>query len=180
VTLYLALNGGLNDAAIATYGVKRRYQAPRPISMIRYLAFQGQSSDPKAPSYSTEGLPLVPGLVELVTKQSSAPGEPHAALAADTGRVAVLSQGRWVLGARWTPAAATPASPGWVSESSAFAAAAGEVLTALTGRPVGRQAGLVGRSGAAAGIETPADEEAGHRLGLAVGRWALRAALARR
>ena len=81
VQLYLTLNGALNDAAVAAYGAKRAYQSPRPISMIRYLAFQGQSSDPKAPSYNTEGLPLVPGLIELITKQSSAPGRPQAALA---------------------------------------------------------------------------------------------------
>ena len=47
--LDLALNGALNDAAVAAYGAKRRYQTPRPISMIRYLAFNGQ-------------LPLVAGL----------------------------------------------------------------------------------------------------------------------
>ena len=180
MTLYLALNGALNDAAVATYGVKRTYQSPRPISMIRYLAFQGQSSDPKAPSYNAEGLPLVPGLIELVTKQSSAAGKSHEALAADIGQVAVLSQGRWVLGARWTPPAATPASPGWVAEGSAFAAAAGDVLTALTGRSFEREAALLGRAGVAAGIETPADEEAGRRLGAVVGRRALRDSLARR
>ena len=180
VTLYLALNGALNDAAVATYGVKRTYQSPRPISMIRYLAFQGQSSDPKAPSYNADGLPLVPGLIELVTKQSSAAGKPHEALAADIGQVAVLSQGRWVLGARWTPPAATPASPGWVAEGSAFAAAAGDVLTALTGRSFEREVALLGRAGVAAGIETRADEESGRRLGTAVGRRALRDSLARR
>ena len=65
VKLYLALNGALHDAAIAAWGAKRTYQAPRPISMIRYMAFQGQSSDRKAPSYNAEGLPLVPGLIEL-------------------------------------------------------------------------------------------------------------------
>ena len=58
-----------NDAAVAAWGAKRAYQAPRPISMIRYLAFQGQSSDPKAASYSTDGLPLVPGLTKLVDGQ---------------------------------------------------------------------------------------------------------------
>ena len=41
--LYLGVDGALNDAAVATWGAKRAYQAPRPISMIRYLAFQGQS-----------------------------------------------------------------------------------------------------------------------------------------
>ncbi|MDE3191376.1 MAG: VCBS repeat-containing protein, partial [Acidobacteriota bacterium] len=40
--LYLALNGALNDAAVTTWGAKRASQAPRPISMIRYLAFAHQ------------------------------------------------------------------------------------------------------------------------------------------
>ena len=48
VKLYVALNGALNDAAIVVWGAKRAYRSPRPISMIRYLAFQGQSSDPGA------------------------------------------------------------------------------------------------------------------------------------
>jgi Na+-transporting NADH:ubiquinone oxidoreductase subunit NqrB len=177
VQLYVGLNGALNDAAVAVFGAKRRYQSPRPISTIRYLAFQGQSSDPQAPSYNADGLPLVPGLIELITKQSSASGERHAALHADIGQVAVLSQGRWVLGSRWTPPSATPDSPGWVSEQSAFASAAAEVLTAFTGRSFDRQAELLGRSGVAGGIETPADESAGSALGKKVGQRARAQAL---
>ncbi len=173
VTLYLVLNGALNDAAVATYGAKRAYQSPRPISMIRYLAFQGQSSDPKAPSYNADGLPLVPGLIELITKQSTAPGQQQAALAKDIGQVAVLLQGRWVLGAGWTPPATTPASPGWVSEGSAFSYAAATVLTALTGRSFEQQAEQLSQGGVAAGIETPADVTAGRALGTAVGQRAL-------
>jgi hypothetical protein len=161
VQLYMTLNGALNDAAIATWRAKRRYQSPRPISMIRYLAFQGQSSDPTAPSYSADGLPLVPGLIEL-----------------RDGQVEVRSQGRWVPGARWTPPEPTPASPGWVSEQSAFAYAAAGVLTTLTGRSFERQAERLGRAGVAAGIETPADEGVGRELGTTVGQRAL--ALARR
>jgi hypothetical protein len=164
VRLYLALNGALNDAAISTYGAKRKYQSPRPISMIRYLAFQGQ-------------LPLVPGLIESVTKQSSAPGKPQAALTGHAGQIAVLSQGRWVLGAGWTPPVATPASPGWVSEGSAFSYAAADVLTALTGRSFTRQAEQFSRGGVAGGIETPADMSAGRALGKAVGKRALAQAL---
>jgi Na+-translocating ferredoxin:NAD+ oxidoreductase RnfD subunit len=173
VTLYLTLNGALNDAAVAAYGAKRAYQSPRPISMIRYLAFQGQSSDPKAPSYNKEGLPLVPGLVELITKRSSAPGEPQAALAKDVGQVAVLVQGRWVLGAGWTPPAPTPASPGWVSEGSAFSYAAARVLTALTGHSFTRQAEQLSQAGVAGGIETPPDVAAGRALGTNVAQRAL-------
>lgn len=175
VMLYFALNGALHDAAVATWGAKRFYQSPRPISMIRYMAFQGQSSDPKAPSYNAEGLPLVPGLVELVTSGSSAPGQPLSALAADVGQVAVRTQTGWVLGARWTPGRPTPASPGWVSEESAFAFAADEVLTSATGRSFARTAVKAGRSGLEAGIDIPADDLAGKKLGVAVGKnaWSL-------
>ncbi len=49
------------------------------------------------------------------------------------GKQLVLRAGRWVPGEGWTPLAPTPASPGWASGDSAFASAAGEVLTALTG-----------------------------------------------
>ncbi len=158
--LYFVLNGALNDAAVATWGAKRAYQSPRPISMIRYLAFQGQSSDRNGPSYNADGLPLVPGLIELVTKASSAPGQRHAALAADVGQVAVLSGGRWVLGSRWAPPVQTPASPGWVSETSAFAYAADGVLSRLTGRSFGARAALLSASGVRDGIQTPPDVDA--------------------
>jgi hypothetical protein len=169
VTVYFTLNGALNDAAVAAYGAKRAYQSPRPISMIRYLAFQGQSTDPKSPSYNADGLPLVPGLIELVTKQSSAPGQAEAALSAHVGQVAVLVQGRWVLGAGWTPPASTPSSPGWVSEGSAFSYAAADVLSALTGRSFDRETALLSRGGVAAGIETPADVASGRMLGTTIG-----------
>ncbi|HVC88014.1 MAG TPA: FG-GAP-like repeat-containing protein [Gaiellaceae bacterium] len=160
VRVDFALNGALEDAAIASFGAKRTYQAPRPISMIRYLAFQGQSSDPKGPAYSPDGLPLVPGLVKLVN-----------------GNVEVLSRGRWVLGASWSPPAATPASPGWVSAGSAFASAADEVLTALTGRSFNPRAARASSAGVANGIETPADERAGRALGARAGKLAQTQAL---
>src|SRR5207247_3586774 len=80
VKLYLALNGAVHDAAIAAWGLKGRYDGIRPISMIRYLASLGQSSDPTAPSYNKEGLPLVPGLVELITKDKTANGGPMPSL----------------------------------------------------------------------------------------------------
>src|SRR5262249_59122189 len=54
VKLYFALNGALHDAAVATWGAKRRYQSVRPISMIRALAFQGQSSNPHESSFSPD------------------------------------------------------------------------------------------------------------------------------
>ena len=139
----VVLNGALNDAAVAAWRAKRAYQAPRPISMIRYLAFEN-------------GLPLVPGLIER-----------------SHGETLVRSRGRWIPGARWTPLASTPASPAWVSEQSAFAFAANEVLTALTGHSFEREAVRASDAALGNGIETPADNAAGRKLGIAVGRRAL-------
>jgi hypothetical protein len=157
VRLYLGLNGALNDAAVAAWGAKRVYQAPRPISMIRYLAFQGQSSDPKQPDYSVNGLPLVPGLVEV-----------------RGGKVEVLSQGRWIDGGAWSPPVATPASPGGVAEASAFAYAAGRVLTALTGHSLAKQMREASAAPVAEGIDVPSDVAAGRKLGERVATLVLR------
>jgi hypothetical protein len=149
VKLYLALNGAVHDAAIAAWGAKREYETARPISMIRYLAGNGQSSDPDLSSYDPAGLPLVPGLVELITPQSSAPGQRHHHLRGHVGEIAVrcwegppVDPSRragvgWMLASRWMPyqlaTFVTPAFPGYVSGHSTFSRAAAEVLTALTG-----------------------------------------------
>src|SRR3972149_2968883 len=66
VKLYFALNGATHDAAIAAWGLKGYYDSVRPISMIRYMASLGQSSDPTLPSYDRGGPPLAPGLGELI------------------------------------------------------------------------------------------------------------------
>jgi len=150
VKLYLALNGAVHDAAVAAWGAKRFYDSVRPISMIRYMGGKGQSSDPDGPAYDPDGLPLVPGLVEVGTRASSAPGARHAALADHVGEVAIRawsgppeepagpSRGvRWILAVDWVPYQAptfvTPAFPGYVSGHSTFSRAAAEVLTGFTG-----------------------------------------------
>ena len=148
VRLYLGVGAALNDTAVATWGAKRAQQAPRPISMIRYLAFQGQSSEPKQAHYSADGLPLVPGLVEL-----------------RGGKLEVLSGGRWVEGAAWSPPLATPPSPGGVAEGSAFAYAAGRVMTALTGRSFASQIQRASAAPLAEGIDVPSDVTAGRKVG---------------
>jgi hypothetical protein len=178
VKLYFALNAALHDAAVATWGAKRTYQSVRPISMIRQLAFQGQSSDRHEPSFSPDGLPLVPGLVELVTKASSAPGRRHAVLAGHVGDIAIRTAHGWTLGTRWLPRAGivTPPYPGWVSDGSAFGRAAAEILTAETGSPrYRRMADEEGISGLYAGTQIRADDLAGRRIGSQVGKrvWAL-------
>jgi hypothetical protein len=151
VKLYFALNGAVHDAAIAAWGAKRVYETARPISMIRYLGSRGQSSNPGGPAYDPRGLPLVPGLVEVITRRSSAPGQRHAALADHVGEVAIrawqgppddparLAGAGWILASRWMPyqrpTFVTPAFPGYVSGHSTFSRAAAEVLSAFTGSP---------------------------------------------
>ena len=49
VKLYFALNGAVHDAAVAAWGLEGSSNSVRPISMIRYMAGLGRSSDPDAP-----------------------------------------------------------------------------------------------------------------------------------
>ena len=150
VKLYLALNGAVHDAAIAAWGLKGHYDGVRPISMIRYLAGRGQSSDPSLPSYDAEGIPLEPGLVELITPETTAAGQRHAALAGHEGEIAIrawagnpkdpkteTSGVDWILAADWVPyqlpTFVTPAFQGFVSGHSTFSRAAAEVMAGFTG-----------------------------------------------
>ncbi|HMV68119.1 MAG TPA: vanadium-dependent haloperoxidase, partial [Myxococcota bacterium] len=152
VHTYLVLGGAVHDAAIAAWGLKRVYTSARPITLIRTMAERGQRSDPTAAAYDPDGLPLIPGVIELITAASSAPGERHAALARYEGEVAVMGWlGEpgdraneiggvgWMLGTEWIPyqrrTFVTPAFPGYVSGHSTFSRAAAETLTALTGSP---------------------------------------------
>jgi hypothetical protein len=150
VHLYLALNGALHDAAVATWELKRRHPSARPITLVRHLGGLGQRSDAAAPAHHPEGLPLVPGSIEPITEASSAPGERHAHLARYAGELALFawpgepgdrqeraSDIAWIRAKDWVPhqahAVASPAYPGHVSEASAFGHAAAAVLGALTG-----------------------------------------------
>jgi hypothetical protein len=150
VKLYLALNGAVHDAAIAAWGAKGYYDGARPISWIRYMGELGQSSDPNLPSYNKEGLPLVPGLIELITKETTAPGQRHAALASHEGQIAVYAWAgnpqdpktqvggvKWILAVNWVPyqlpTFVTPSFPGYYSGHSTFSRAGAEVLANFTG-----------------------------------------------
>ena len=152
VKLYFALNGAVHDAAVAAWGAKGYYDSARPISMIRWMGGRGQSSDPAGPAYDPQGLPLVPDLVEVVTAESSAPGQRHENLAGHVGEVAVRAwQGNpddpattasgagWIRAVDWVPyqkpTFVTPAFAGYVSGHSTFSRAAAEVMTAYTGSP---------------------------------------------
>jgi hypothetical protein len=150
-----ALNGGLHDAAIAAWNHKGVYDSSRPISFIRYMGQLGQSSDPSGPSYHPDGLPLEPGLVEVVTVATTAPGERHEHLAGKEGKIAVRSwEGAvtgtapfddpseiggvsWILAEQWMPyqlsSFVTPPFAGYVSGHSTYSRTGAEILTLLTG-----------------------------------------------
>jgi len=140
----------VHDAAIAAWGAKGHYDYVRPISMIRYMGGLGQSTDPEGLSFHPDGLLLEDGVVEVITANSSAPGQRHEALAEHIGEVAVWSwQGEpvdietdvggvgWIRAVEWVPyqrsTFVTPAFAAYVSGHSAFSRAAAEVLTAMTG-----------------------------------------------
>lgn len=148
--LYFALNGAVHDAAIAAWELKRVYTTARPITLIRYMGGLGQRSEPNSPSYHEQGLPLVEGLIELITEESAAPGGRHTHLSRYIGEVAVRSwRGEpgdrrnevggcgWIRAVEWTPyqrrTFVTPAFPGYVSGHSTFSRAAAVVLAGITG-----------------------------------------------
>ncbi len=152
-----ALNGGLHDAAIAAWNHKGVYDSSRPISFIRYMGQLGQSTDPGGPSYHPDGLPLEAGLVEVITPETTAPGQKHEHLAGNEGKIAVRSwQGAvdgvapfddpseiggvdWILAENWRPyqlnGFVTPPFAGYVSGHSTYSRTGAEVLTLLTGTP---------------------------------------------
>lgn len=152
-----ALNGGLHDAAIAAWNHKGVYDTSRPISFVRYMGQLGQSSDPSGPSYNPNGLPLVSGLIEVVTSETTAVGQRHAHLAGSEGKIAVRSwKGAvsgvapfddpseiggvgWILAENWMPyqlsSFVTPPFPGYLSGHSTYSRTGAEILTLLTGTP---------------------------------------------
>ena len=142
----------MHDAAIAAWGIKRETTTVRPITLIRWMGAKGQSSEPNGPSYDPEGLPLVPGLIEVITKESSAEGQRHRHLAFFVGQLAVrnwlgepgdrptqTSGVGWVRAVDWITyqrrTFVTPAFPAFISGHSTFSRSAAEVLTSLTGSP---------------------------------------------
>ena len=158
VKLYLALNGAVHDAAIAAWGIKGDYDSRAADLDDPLHGRAGAVERPEGPSYDPEGLPLVPGLIEVITTESSAPGERHAAARRSRGRDRRPRAGAatprsasevggvgWILAVDWVPyqrrTFVTPAFPGFISGHSTFSRAAAEVLTrvhrqrVLPGRP---------------------------------------------
>jgi len=147
VKVYFALNAAVHDAACVAWSLKRYYDGGRPIEFIRYMGQLGQSTQTSGPSYHPNGLPLVPGLIELVTAASRAPGQRHEGF--QLGNVVIYawpgqptnstshSGAKWVRPGNWMPYQkanfVTPAFPGFISGHSTFSRSAAEVMTAVTG-----------------------------------------------
>ena len=152
VKVYFALGRAMHDVAVAAWGAKGWYDYVRPISAIRYMAGLGQSSDPGGLSYHPGGLRLYPGKIEVVTVETSAPGERHEDLRGNRGKIALhawkgpdyiedpeadVAGVGWILAEDWwpyqRPSFVTPPFAGYVSGHSTFSRAAAELLTLLTG-----------------------------------------------
>ncbi len=150
VKAYLTLGGAMHDAAITAWGIKGWYDYIRPVSAIRAMADLGQSSDPNLPNFDVDGIPLIPGIIEVVMEGDSLAGLGDR----NVGKIKLYSwRGPdyiedpetddagvgWILAENWwpyqRPSFVTPPFAGYVSGHSTYSRAAAEVLTALTGDP---------------------------------------------
>lgn len=148
VKAYFALGGAMHDSAVAAWGLKGWYDYIRPISALRSMVVRGQSSDPDGPSYHPDGIPLFPGLIEVVGSDDPLAG----VLGQHIGKIKFLAwKGPefiqdpetdvagvdWILAENWVPyqrpSFVTPPFAGFVSGHSTFSRAAAEVMTLLTG-----------------------------------------------
>ena len=145
---YFTLGGTMHDAAITAWSAKGYYDYIRPVSAIRGMADKGQSSDPGAANYDPDGIPLVPGYIELVAAGDPLAGStnqhvgkikvkawkgPSYILNPDTDVAGV----DWILAEEWwpyqRPSFVTPPFAGYVSGHSTYSRAAAEVMTFMTG-----------------------------------------------
>ncbi len=148
VKAYLTLGGALHDAAISAWGIKGYYDGVRPISAIRYLAENGQSTDASLPNFNINGIPLISGFTELVQ-----PGDPLAGSNNENvnkvkmwtwkgpdyiSDPATTAAGvGWILAENWypyqRPTFVTPPFAGYISGHSTYSRTGAEVMTAITG-----------------------------------------------
>ena len=158
VKCYFAMNGAQHDAATAAWTCKRIYDYGRPISMCRYMGSMGQSTDKGSSgtfaelTYDPEGLKLEAGVVEIVTPETSLPGERHEHLSSSIGSIAIyawsgepedpesdLGGVNWIPAMNWLPyqrdTFVTPAFASYVSGHSCFSRAGAEIMTKMTGSP---------------------------------------------
>ncbi len=150
VKAHLTLGGAMHDAAISAWSLKGYYDYLRPVSAIRYLSDQGQSSDSLLPNYSPLGIPLEPGYIEIVDSMDALAGVSFE----NVGKIKLYTwRGHeyitntntdmagvgWILAENWwpyqRPTFVTPPFAGFVSGHSTFSRAAAGILEYMTGSP---------------------------------------------
>ncbi len=148
VKAYFMLGGAMHDCAISAWGIKGWYDYLRPVSAIRAMVDNGQSSDPSLPNYSNLGIKLVPGKIELIEAGDPLAGDNNEYV----GEVKLYSwRGPefisdsettfagvgWIRGENWwpyqRPTFVSPNFAGYISGHSTFSRAAAEILTYITG-----------------------------------------------
>jgi hypothetical protein len=148
VKSYFVLGGTMHDAAISAWGVKGWYDYIRPISAIRYMAEQGQSTDASLSNYNENGILLRQGYVEVVQLGDALAGSSNQ----NVGTIKLFTwRGHdfidntatddagvgWILAENWwpyqRPTFVTPPFAGYVSGHSTYSRAAAEAMTRFTG-----------------------------------------------
>ena len=149
IKAYFILGAAMHDAAITAWSIKGWYDYIRPVSAIRYMASLGQSTNLSLPNYHEHGIPLIDGLVEVVSE-----GDPLASEEESIGQIKLYSwRGHpfindpttdvagtgWILAKNWwpyqRPSFVTPPFAGYISGHSTFSSAAAEIITLMTGSP---------------------------------------------
>lgn len=144
VRAYLALGGGIHDAAVACWSTKGYYDYTRPIMAIRYMIDHGQCSDMSLPNYDPAGIPLIPGYIEVIEEGDPLAGTNNehvgkVKLYTFRGPIAATGQDGvgWIRGENWWTfqrrTFVTPPFPGYYSGHSTYSRAAAEILTEITG-----------------------------------------------
>ncbi|MFN5295424.1 MAG: T9SS type A sorting domain-containing protein [Flavobacteriales bacterium] len=155
VKSYFTLGGAVHDAAIACWSTKGAYDYTRPLAAIRTLAEFGQCTDSALPNYHVNGLPLIPGYIEMVnqadiddTTMNFDQGDlnqikiatwlgPYG-LSIPSGWQGTQQDGHgWKLALDWwtyqVATFVTPPFQGYYSGHSTYSRTAAEVLTQITG-----------------------------------------------
>lgn len=150
VRMQFTLGGALHDAAIAAWSIKGYYDCIRPVNAIRFLADQGQCTDSTLSNYDPGGIPLIPGLFEVVDYGDPLVGannEHYNKIKAYTwlGHDSIYNELTdyagvgWILVENWwpyqRPTFVTPPFGGYISGHSTFSRAAAEVMSLVTGSP---------------------------------------------
>ena len=145
---FFTLGGTMHDAAVSTWGIKGWYDYIRPISVIRYMGGKGQSTDTTLMNYHPQGLPLIPGYIEVIENGDALAENDSSAL----GKIKMyawkgpdviddpetdVAGVDWILAEAWwpyqRPTFVSPPFAGYTSGHSCFSRAAAEVLTLMTG-----------------------------------------------